>query len=274
MYMREEFQRFGVGIWPNGAGQHLGRGELVNKPLVASGMILSLIVDGATFEQLEIGEFLVEAGQIVCLWPGEWHGITEYQGKPLRTVHFGVLGPAIPEIANAFGMTPKDRVRTPADFATAKRLFEEIVTAFHSPERVPVVHFLQRFYAIGEICIRDRTARRNPAERPAETLVQRAQRLCRTGLLVFPTVPELAERLGVCQNTLLNACRRELEISAVEMLVRLKLEKARELLRSTDHTVSRIAEACGFRSPSQFRNCFRRFEGTTPAGWRQARRES
>ena len=67
--------------------------------------------------------------------------------------------------------------------------------------------------------------------------------------------------------------RHELGITAVEMLVQLKLEKARELLRTTDHTVSRISEACGFRSPSQFRNCFRHLEGTTPSTWRNARQK-
>ena len=261
-----------MGLWPRSAGQHLGQGKLVNRRMVASGMVLSLIVDGATFERLAVGEFLVRAGQMVCLWPGEGHDVTEYEGKPFRTIHFEVVGPAVPAIATAFGLTPLDRVRTLPKYQAAKVLFQDIVTGFHSEERLPPAHFLERFFAIAGQCVQDGPGRTTAPGRETETLVARAQRVCRTGLLVFPTVPGLAAKLGVCQNTLLNACRRELGISTVELLVRLKLEKARELLRTTDHTVARIAGACGFRSASQFATCFRRVEGVTPSRWRQASR--
>jgi AraC family transcriptional regulator len=102
--------------------------------------------------------------------------------------------------------------------------------------------------------------------------VQRAVRVCETGMLTFPTVAQLAKRLGVSQNTLLNACRRELRMSAVELIVRIKLQKAKELLRTTDHKLLHIAQACGFHSLSHFIHSFRQAERRTPGEWRQKAR--
>jgi AraC-like DNA-binding protein len=237
-------------------------------------MVLSLVVDGAAFERMEAGRFLVRAGQLLCLWPRQWHDVTEYEGKPLRTIHFDLDGPAVPAVAGAFGMTPTDRVRTLPEYGAAKLLFEQIVAGFHADEHLPPSHFLKRLFAVAELCMQDKHGQGGVPVREPETLVERAQRVCRTGLLVLPTVPALARRLGVCQNTLLNACRRELGITTVELLVRLKVEKARELLRTTDHKAASIAAACGFYSASHFAQCFRRIEGVSPSAWRHRSRSA
>jgi transcriptional regulator GlxA family with amidase domain len=93
-------------------------------------------------------------------------------------------------------------------------------------------------------------------------------------MLAFPTVAELARQLGVSQSTLLSAYRQELRISAVELIVRIKLQKAKELLRTTDYKLLHIAEACGFHSLSHFIHCFRQTEQRTPGKWRQKQKRA
>ena len=51
----------------------------------------------------------------------------------------------------------------------------------------------------------------------------------------------------------------------------LRMEKARELLRSTASPVYVIAEQCGFSDPSHFGRAFRKFFGTSPAKARRDR---
>lgn len=54
-------------------------------------------------------------------------------------------------------------------------------------------------------------------------------------------------------------------------LVRLRVERARELLEHTELPVTEIGLRCGFGQSSHFATMFRKFTGMSPRAWRQAR---
>jgi len=268
MYRAEEFHKAGIGVFPMSAGTHIGKGDWVAQRLIHNGMGVSFDIDGTDYERLEHGEFFVHPGEIIVHWPLTWHEVTEYQGTPLQTIWCELGGPSVPQIASLFGVSRPSPVVRPANPDEVYALFKEIVAGFHSPEPLHPGHFLQRLFRVAELC-RQGGGRNPVARRSPETLVQRAIRVCEAGMLTFPTVAELAKRLSVSQSTLLNACRKELGISAVELIVRIKLQKAKQLLRTTDHKLLHIAEACGFHSLSHFIHSFRQTEHQTPGEWRQ-----
>ncbi|MCX7827259.1 MAG: helix-turn-helix transcriptional regulator [Verrucomicrobiae bacterium] len=273
MYRAEEFQKAGIGVYPMSAGTHVGKGDWVSQRLIHSGMGVSYDIDGTDYERLAHGEFFVHPGEIIVHWPLIWHEVTEYQGQPLQTIWCELGGPAVPDIARLFGVTRQSPVVRPARPDEVYALFKEIVAGFHSRTPLHPGHFLRRLCRIAELCC-EGSVQSGPARRNPETLVQRAIRVCETGMLAFPTVAELARQLGVSQSTLLSACRRELRISAVELIVRIKLQKAKELLRTTDYKLLHIAEACGFHSLSHFIHSFHRAVGQPPGEWRQRQKRS
>ena len=57
-------------------------------------------------------------------------------------------------------------------------------------------------------------------------------------------------------------------------ITRRKVERAKELLRSTPDSVSAIASALGFLDVSYFVKLFKRFEGVTPLTYRKLKRSS
>lgn len=272
MYCAEEFHRAGIGVFPMSAGTHVGKGDWVAQRLIHNGMGVSFDIDGTDYEHLEHGEFFVHPGEIIVHWPLVWHEVTEYQGQPLQTIWVELGGPSVPQIASLFGVSRQSPVVRPAKPEEVYALFKEIVAGFHSPVPLHPGHFLQRLFRVAELC-RQGGSTEPAARRTPETLVQRAIRVCETGMLAFPTVAELAKRLGVSQRTLLDACRNELGISAVELIVRIKLQKAKQLLRTTDHKLLHIAEACGFHSLSHFIHCFHQAERQTPGEWRRKHRK-
>ena len=269
MYLKEEFERAGAGAFPTSAGLFVGDGKMLARRMIHDGMGISFDIEGSAHEKMEHGEFLVHSGEVICLWPQKWHDVTEYKGFPLQTIWFVLAGPAVPEVARLFGVTPDTPIIRPAREGEVHTLFKQIVAGFHSPEPLHPGHFLRRFYRIAELCVEGSTGQAASTLRREETLVQRALRVCETGMLTFPTVAQLAKQLGVSQNTLLNACRSELGISTVELIGRIKLDKARELLRTTDHKLLSIAQASGFRSLSHFIQVFRKAEHQPPDAWRR-----
>ena len=58
-----------------------------------------------------------------------------------------------------------------------------------------------------------------------------------------------------------------------EYLIRLRLEKAKQLLRNSDFTVSEIAQRTGFCDASYLTRVFRRHEQMTPRRYAELDRE-
>ncbi|MGN8278235.1 GlxA family transcriptional regulator [Pseudomonas sp. SMV71] len=75
------------------------------------------------------------------------------------------------------------------------------------------------------------------------------------------TTLELAEAIGVTRRQLERLFRLHLNDTPSNFYLRLRLEKARQLLRQTDMSVLEVSIACGFESPSYFTRSYRaRFE--------------
>lgn len=63
--------------------------------------------------------------------------------------------------------------------------------------------------------------------------------------------------------------RRQLNLSPIEYLLRLKIQRACERLRTTDDLVSAIAQDLGFADPFYFSRLFRRRVGSSPRVYRK-----
>ncbi len=76
-----------------------------------------------------------------------------------------------------------------------------------------------------------------------------------------------AERFGVSPYALSRSFKQTYGQTFVDYVMNLRLERARELLRTTDLKINEIAEAVGYQ-PSYFIRLFRKQEGMTPGQYR------
>jgi len=82
------------------------------------------------------------------------------------------------------------------------------------------------------------------------------------------TLKQMAEQCGI-QRTRINTVFQKLTGSTpMEYLSRLRMERAKTLLRETDIKVIDIAFECGFSSSQYFANTFKRAAGMTPSEYR------
>ena len=82
---------------------------------------------------------------------------------------------------------------------------------------------------------------------------------------------DLVRHLGFSRTRLFEIFKAQTGHTPNEYLQRLRVEKAEELLRQTNKSVTEIALATGFGSGQHFSLVFRRYTGSSPAG---SRRES
>ena len=82
-------------------------------------------------------------------------------------------------------------------------------------------------------------------------------------------VPQLAARLFLSPNHFSQLFKREIGVAPAAFIRRLRLEKARALLRETDWPLTRIAGETGFADASHLARSFRGFYGQTPGAFRR-----
>ena len=75
---------------------------------------------------------------------------------------------------------------------------------------------------------------------------------------------------GVSRKTLDRNLKQTLGVTGKEIVDRLRMDKAKELLKNTNKTMSYILDACGFGSEKTFYRMFRQETGVTPKEFRES----
>lgn len=78
------------------------------------------------------------------------------------------------------------------------------------------------------------------------------------------TVTEVAQQAGVGERHLRNLFSRHLDLSPLDYLNQIRINKSIELLRNTELSVKEICFQCGFKSPQYFSRVFKQQTGITP----------
>lgn len=81
-------------------------------------------------------------------------------------------------------------------------------------------------------------------------------------------VADLADAAGMSTDRLERAMQRTLGVSPKQYVLRLRAERAAELLATTDRSIADIAATCGYFDQSQLGRQFRTHIGTTPTDFR------
>jgi AraC family transcriptional regulator len=87
-----------------------------------------------------------------------------------------------------------------------------------------------------------------------------------------PSLDELAALVGLSKFHFLRAFKISIGMPPHRYLVDLRIARARDLLESTDLSVTEIAAQVGYNDPGYLARLFRTQVGTTPASFRRERR--
>ncbi len=88
------------------------------------------------------------------------------------------------------------------------------------------------------------------------------------------SIDSLSDKLGVSPTYLRREFRTAFQISPIRYLKELRIKTAKRTLLSSDHTVSKVAELCGYTSTSYFIQDFHKTVGESPDRYRNRLRIS
>lgn len=116
--------------------------------------------------------------------------------------------------------------------------------------------------------------RANTEETHSDSVLAEALRFCEEHFDQPLSVSKLAARAFLSPGHFSELFSRETGMPPAAYLRRIRLEKARAMLRETKKPVSEIAIKCGFKDSSQFSRAFRNFFGSRPLQYRKNKNEN
>lgn len=173
-----------------------------------------------------------------------------------------------PEEANPWMEVPSEALNTVREtFAELRREFDAAANGAEEILRSTLRIFFVRLSRLHNYI--------HPPEEPsrAAKLVRQFHVEVETHVAETRPLAEYARTLGVTPNHLSDVVRDRTGHAPGAIIRRRKLLEAKRLLSHSDMSVSEVGYALGFDDPSYFGRFFRRYDGKTPAAFREEIRE-
>jgi len=215
-------------------------------------------------------EFTMGRDGLLILKPGDWH-TDIFDGKPLR--YFGLeftlhAAPGMP--LSIF------RENTPAEkqhFAVKRPDFLPLIEKVRQESRIGdfvSAHIqdaivLEFFYLMIRAVPRDILAECYAATSRAANFSASLVAIINEQLTGKLNIGELSSTLGVSESTLAHKCRKIMHCSPARLFLRIKMERARQMLTKTDMLVKEVSDYLGFDNQFHFSRAFKRVFGKAPS---------
>ena len=129
----------------------------------------------------------------------------------------------------------------------ARALFEHVLVAYGKPKLTG--------------------RRRGPELMPWQ--VRRVEDFIDANLATNPTTEMIAAECGLSASYFAEAFKKATGLPPHQWVLKRRVERARQMLRVSDATLTQIALACGFCDQGHFSRVFTRLENCAPAEWRR-----
>jgi AraC-like DNA-binding protein len=208
----------------------------------------------------------VSSGDLLLLFPGEWHRYRPDPETGWTELWLELQGPALDRLQTEGVLSPV----SPVQPFTGTSI-EALLTRLHTRLRENTSGFDPELVGwawqlLAQIATAQRRA--SPPESDIARAVRRAEILLADRMEHPPAMPALARELGVAYSYFRREFAKHTGLSPHAYLLRLRLEKARRLLGNGTAPLKDIAAQLGFSSPYHLSAAFKQAYGTAPAHWR------
>jgi AraC family transcriptional regulator len=195
---------------------------------------------------------------------------------PFDSVRFYITQVALDEMANEAGIrrvkglyAPNFGARNLVMFGLAQALAGAMEqsgegTAMFA-DCIALAFFAHIIAAYGGVPIGERNSRGDLAA----WQLQRARDFINVNLERDPSIAEIARECGLSSGYFARAFKRSTGVPPYKWLTKMRVERAKELLKDPRCELADIAQLCGFVDQSHFTRVFSRSEGYSPGRWRR-----
>ncbi|MDU4694348.1 MAG: AraC family transcriptional regulator [Paenibacillus sp.] len=214
--------------------------------------------------------YLLTERQLAVIPAGVPHRYGASVDKPWSIYWFHLQGEDTAALIRTYGLDQDGPVRLPLSVhAQLLELFEQCYRLLHDKHySLPVqIHVAQTMrHLLSSIGL---SAERSAQDRKRERYFDEAVRYMTERLTESLTLSQLAKQVGLSKQHLVYLFNREAGLPPIEYFLRLKMQRAGQLLDLTGLSVKEIAGAVGLSDPYYFSRLFKKIMGYSPTEYRR-----
>lgn len=224
------------------------------------------------FEARGVRRLAIEAGDVFVIFPGVWHRYMPDPKTGWDEQWIGFRGDLAERFLRApFFRQTKPVLRIGADEALRRKFIDLVLEAERNPAGTPFSCAGRIIEILGLLQERVRSV---GASGRVSAVIREAQ----NQILKKASQPldffGLAQSLGVSYTAFRRSFKQQTGVSPARFQNAIRLNRARDLLASTELTVSEIALQTGFETVFYFSRAFKKKTGLTPKGYRARSRKA
>ena len=246
------------------AGSHY-----VERPHGTSQHILIACLSGSGSCVLRDQESKLEPGDLLFLPPRERHVYSANPRSPWTIFWMHFRGLRAEDYLDLLGVSPSRPVASVDDPAVLFEAFEDTFRhATHGFSEAAMAGISTSFARLLGLA---RVHQRSPGSRSrrSENRLLKVLAMMREDLAHPWTLEELALQSHISVPHFTELCRRQTGMPPLGLLIRLRLQRAMDLLQQGNHNVAEAALAVGYDDPFYFSRLFRKHMGMAPSACRQ-----
>ncbi|TNM63164.1 helix-turn-helix domain-containing protein [Streptomyces sp. NP160] len=235
------------------------------RPRGSEQAIIIVCTSGTGWCELPGGEVVLQPGHALVLPAGTPHRYGADTHDPWTVWWLHLTGTAVPDLLSAADVGADGAVLVVSDVSRAVALVNEALSALErddSPSSLQLAsgaawHLLARLAA-------GRHARAAGRVDPVQVAIAHLQ----DAYASDESVSRMAARVGLSVSHFSTLFRKAAGCGPREYQTRLRMNRSRELLDTTDLSVAAVARAVGYEDPFYFSRQFRKVHGTTASEYR------
>jgi len=243
--------------------------ELEKGRILPEYQLLYIIEGDGIFHSRTMPEAPLHEGDFFLLFPGEWHSYHPTGPRGWKKYWIGFKGENMDDRVRANFLSPTKPIYHVGYSAEIIALYRE---AFNAAQEEAA--YAQQMMAgivnhlIGKMYSLERNIELKSRNQAHVDLINRARLRIRESLEVSLTIQQVAEELGVSYSNFRKLFKEHTGLSPAIYQQDLKLQRAKELLTTTDMSIKEIAYRLNFESPDYFSAKFKAKTGRKPSDLR------
>lgn len=245
----------------------------INKGRTLDEFQLLYLTEGeGVFQSAHCPETVIKAGDIFLLFPGEWHTYHPTQGKGWKSYWIGFKGRNFNDRVKHKFLSPEKPIYHVGFSNEIINLYEEAryiaqEEAAYAQQTLAGIanHLIGLMYSL------ERNIELNKDSKHVD-IINKARLRIRESLEGNLTIQEIAQELGISYSSFRKLFKEHTGFAPALYQQNLKLQRAKELLSTTDDSIKEIAYRLNFESPDYFSSKFKSQTGMKPSDFRNMNR--
>jgi len=216
-----------------------------------------------------VREFSLSPGQGFMIWPGQMCTYTSDGKEPWEYAWIEFDGTRAKEMILKTGLQYNHPMYISKDTKNQNLMAKELLWIVHNAH-CPSMELMGHFYIFLSGLIQSSSQHDMISTvNQQETHLQKAIDYIRQNYHCNLTIQEVADHCGVHRSYLFQIFTASLGLSPLQFLIRYRIRKAGELLRTTGYSIGEISALVGYPNQMNFVRAFKRLMGAPPLKWKK-----